>query len=69
VAESPHVMLGAQAFCPDLADASFNRAYGYPRSVGGITIVPPRPNAVLVAQAFCPDPATASFDAASPHDQ
>jgi hypothetical protein len=76
-AASPHdqwsasllVVFTAEAFCVDRAAASFDCAYGYPRSVGGITIVPPRPNAVLVAQAFCPDPATASFDAASPHDQ
>jgi hypothetical protein len=67
VAESPHVMLGAQAFCPDLANASFNRAYAYPGSVGGIAIVLPRPNVVLVAQAVLDGLAIASVDAASPH--
>ena len=60
-------MLGAQAFCPGLAAASFNRAYGYPRSVGGVAIVLPRPNGVLVAQAVSDGLATAFFDAASPH--
>jgi hypothetical protein len=66
-AESPHVMLGAHAFCSDLTAASFNRAYGYPKSVGGIAIVLPRPKVVLVAQAVPRGLATASFDAASPH--
>jgi hypothetical protein len=60
-------MLGAQAFCPDLAAASFNRAYGYPRSVGRVAIMLPRPNIVLVAQAVRDGLATASLDAASPN--
>jgi hypothetical protein len=60
-------MLGALAFCPDLAAASFNRAYGYPRSVGGIAIVAAGPLVVLVAQAVLDGLATASFDVASPH--
>jgi hypothetical protein len=61
-------MLGAQAFCSDLAAASFDCAYGYPRSLGGVAIVLPRPNVVLVAQAEPRGLAPASFDAASPHD-
>jgi hypothetical protein len=60
-------MLGAQAFCPDIAPASFDCAYNYPRSVGGVAIVLPRPNVVLVAQAVLDGLATASFDPASPH--
>jgi hypothetical protein len=51
VAESPLVVLGAQAFCGNHAAASFDCAYGYSRSVGGVAIVPPRPKVVLVAQA------------------
>jgi hypothetical protein len=60
-------MPGAQAFCPDLAAASFDYAYGYPWSVGGVATVLPGPNVVLVAQAVLNGLATASFDAASPH--
>jgi hypothetical protein len=60
-------MLGAQAFCSDLAGTSFNRAYGYPRSVGGVAVVAASPMVVLVAQAARDGLATASFDAASPH--
>jgi hypothetical protein len=68
-AASPLVVFTAQAFCVDLTAASFDRAYGYPRPVGDIAIVLPRPNVVLVAQALSPDPDTASFGAAGPHDQ
>jgi hypothetical protein len=60
-------MLRAQAFCSGLAAASFDCAYRYPRSVGGIAIVLPRPHVVLVAQAEPRSLGTASFDAASPH--
>jgi hypothetical protein len=67
VAESPHVMLGAQAFRVDPAVASFDCAYGHPRSVGGVAIVSPRPNVVLVAQAVLDGLATTSLDIASPH--
>jgi hypothetical protein len=67
VAESPHVMFGAQAFCSDHAAASFDCAYGYPRSVGAVAIVLRRPSVVLIAQAVRDGFATASFDAASPH--
>jgi hypothetical protein len=66
VAESSHVMLGAQAFCRDLAAAFFDYACAYPRPVGGVAIVPPRPNVVLVAQAVPDGLATTSIDAASP---
>jgi hypothetical protein len=67
VAEGPHVMPGAQAFCPDLAAASFNRTYGYPTSAGGVAIAAASPQVVLVAQSALDGLATASFDVASPH--
>jgi hypothetical protein len=60
-------MLGAQTFRDDLGVAALDCAYGYPRSVGGVPIVLPRPNVVLVAQAVLDSLATASFDVASPH--
>jgi hypothetical protein len=66
-AESPHIVLGPRAPCIHLAAASFDRAYGYPSSVGGIPIVLPCPNVVLAAQAVLDGFATASFDVASPH--
>ena len=62
VAESQHVMLGAQAFCVRLAAASFDCAYGYPRSVGGIAIVAASPLVVLDAQTFTERLGSASFD-------
>jgi hypothetical protein len=65
--ESPHIVLGAQAPCINLAAACFDRAYGYARSVGGIAIVLPCPNVVLVAQAVLDRLGIASFDVASPH--
>jgi hypothetical protein len=57
-AASPHcpwlasllVVFTAEAFCVDLAAASFDCAYDYPRSVGCVAIVLPRPKVVLVAQ-------------------
>jgi hypothetical protein len=67
MAESPHVILRAQALCSGLAAASFDYAYDYARSVGGIAIVLPRPNVVLVAQAVLDGLASASLYAASPH--
>jgi hypothetical protein len=67
VAQSPLVVLGAQAFCGNPAAASFDRAYGYSRCVGGVAIVLPRSNVVLVAQAEPCGLATTSFDAAGPH--
>jgi hypothetical protein len=60
-------MLGALAFCPGLAAASLNRAYGYPRSVGGVAIMLPRPNVLLIGQAVLDGLATSSFDVAGPH--
>ena len=62
VAASFLVVLGAQAFCLNLAAASFDRAYGYPRSVGGIAIVAASPVVVFEAQTF-----TAGFRSASLH--
>jgi hypothetical protein len=60
-------MLGAQAFCPDLAAASFDCADGYPKSVGGIAVVAASPLVVLVAQAVLDGLVVAFVDAASPH--
>jgi hypothetical protein len=67
VAKSPHVMLGAPAFCVDLAAASLDYANGYPRSAGGVAISLARPNVVLVAQAVLGGLASATFDAARQH--
>ena len=55
-------MLGAQSFCADLAAASFDCAYGYPRSVGGIAVVAASPVVVLDAQTFTERLGGASFD-------
>jgi hypothetical protein len=57
------VGLVAQAFCLDLAAASFDCAYGYPRSVGGIAVVA-SPLVVLDAQTFTEHLGSASFDIA-----
>jgi hypothetical protein len=63
VAESPLVVLVAQAFCPDLAAASFDAAGPhYSWSVG--CIVAASPLVVFKAEAFCVDLAAASFDCA-----
>jgi hypothetical protein len=63
MAESPHVMLGAQAFCPDLAAASFDCAYGcYPRSVGCVAVVAASPLVVFEAQTFTVRLGSASCD-------
>jgi hypothetical protein len=57
VAESPLVVLVAQAFCPDLATASFDAANPhYPWSASLLV--------VFTAEAFCVDIAAASFDCA-----
>jgi hypothetical protein len=52
-------MFGAQAFCSDLAAASFD----YPRSVGGIAVVAASPLVMLGAQTFTERLGSASFDA------
>jgi hypothetical protein len=61
-AASPLIVLAAQAFCFNLAAASFDRAYGYPASVGGIAIVAASPLVVLEAQTFTVRPDGASCD-------
>ena len=62
-AASPRVVFTADAFFVDLAVASFDCAYGYPRSVGGIAIVAASPVVVLEAQTFTPRLGSASFAA------
>ena len=65
MAESPLVVLVAQAFCPDLATASFDTASPHDQwSVGCISIVAESPHVMFGAQAFCPDLAAASFNRA-----
>jgi hypothetical protein len=57
--------LAAQAFCLNLAAASFDCAYGYPKSAGGIAVVAASPLVMLGAQAFTARHGSASFDAAA----
>jgi hypothetical protein len=57
-------VLVAQAFCLDLAAASFDCAYGYPRSVGGIAVVAASPLVMLGTQTFTVRLGSASFDVA-----
>jgi hypothetical protein len=59
---SPLVVFGAQAFCGNLATASFDCAYGYPRSIRGIAIVAASPLVMLEAQTFTVLLGGASFD-------
>jgi hypothetical protein len=63
VAASPPVVLVAQAFCLNLAAASFDCACGYPRSVGGVAVVEASPLVVFEAQSFTVRLSCASFDA------